>query len=142
MPIQHQVVRLSALGLTALGLQGTSWSATISGKVTAGDGRPVSGALVTVFNAERSRKETVFTAPDVSYVNTVDFSGTVTVRARPPYFEDVTKEVSAAADKPVSADFVLSKITPADAVRFADGIRAPDQGAVEGSGGANGFVNN
>ena len=122
MPIQHQVVRLSALGLMALGLQGTSWSATISGKVTAGDGRPVSGALVTVFNAERSRKETVYTAPDGSYVNTVDFSGTVTVRARLPYFEDVTKEVLVAADKPVSADFVLSKIT--DPQTLSDSLTA------------------
>ena len=122
MPIQHQVVRLSALGLMALGLQGTSWSATISGKVTAGDGRPVSGALVTVFNAERSRKETVYTAPDGSYVNTVDYSGTVTVRARLPYFEDVTREVLVAADKPVSADFVLSKIT--DPQTLSDSLTA------------------
>jgi len=111
MRVQHQLVRLGALGLMVLGCGGTSWSATLSGTITASDGRPVSGALVTIFNETKGRKETVFTAPDGSYVNSVDFSGKVAVRARLPYFEDVTKEVVLADGKPVSVDFTLSKIT-------------------------------
>ena len=46
---------------TALGAHAPLQAATITGRVATPGGQPVAGALVTLWNGERNRKETVYT---------------------------------------------------------------------------------
>ena len=82
-------------------LQGaaTAEAATLEGTVTTSDGRAVSGAMVTVFSANRMRKETVFTDADGLYLIVTSFDGELTVRARAPRFADETKKVTVAPNE-------------------------------------------
>jgi virginiamycin B lyase len=69
-------------------------AATLEGKVTTPDARPVSGAMVTVFSANRMRKETVFTNAEGRYLIVTGFDGELTVRARASRFADQSKTVT------------------------------------------------
>ena len=69
-------------------------AATLEGKVTTPDARAVSGAMVTVFSANRMRKETVFTNAEGRYLIVTDFDGELTVRARASRFADQSKTVT------------------------------------------------
>ena len=69
-------------------------AATLEGKVTTPDARPVSGAMVTAFSANRMRKETVFTNAEGRYLIVTGFDGELTVRARASRFADQSKTVT------------------------------------------------
>src|SRR5262249_16847906 len=75
------------------------------------DGRPIAGAMVTAFNEPGNRKETVFTGADGRYALRTSFDGKLTLRARTPYFKDVTQTVTTAPDGRVSVDFAAEKLT-------------------------------
>ena len=73
----------------SLGIVGSSspaQAATLDGIVTTSAGEPVNGAMVTVFSANRMRKQTVFTDGDGRYLIVVDYEGDLTVRARASKF--------------------------------------------------------
>ncbi|MFC1579072.1 carboxypeptidase regulatory-like domain-containing protein [Pseudomonadota bacterium] len=94
------------------GLLGSkSFAGTLHGTVNTSEGRPVSGALVTVFNEPRNRKETVYSAPDGSYVINVDFAGNLRVRSRVPFYGDVSQEVSLSAEALMPLDFTMTEIS-------------------------------
>jgi virginiamycin B lyase len=82
-------------------LQGaaTAEAATLEGTVTTSDGRAVSGAMVTVFSANRMRKETVFTDAEGRYLIVTSFDGEITVRARASRFADETQKVTVAPNE-------------------------------------------
>jgi hypothetical protein len=63
----------------------------LTGRVTQAGGRPVAGALVTVFNTAKDQKETVYTALDGSYAISTPFEGQLTVRARAHMLQDASK---------------------------------------------------
>jgi streptogramin lyase/cytochrome c5 len=85
-------------------------AATLAGTVATTDGRPIAGAMVTAFNEPMNRKETVFTGADGSYTLRTSFAGKLTLRARTPYFKDVTKTVAAAGDAALAVDFAAEKL--------------------------------
>ncbi|MFZ1295729.1 MAG: carboxypeptidase-like regulatory domain-containing protein, partial [Pseudomonadales bacterium] len=70
------------LVLGALGYATNTFAGIVHGTVSTADGRAVSGALLTLFNEARNRKETVYSAPDGSYVLATGFSGKLRLRAR------------------------------------------------------------
>ena len=102
---------LALLALVA-GLSGTgALAATLSGTVATTDGRPIAGAMVTAFNEPGDRKETVFTGADGRYALRTSFAGKLTLRARTPYFKDVTQAVNVAGDAAATVDFAAEKLS-------------------------------
>ncbi|UCH28783.1 MAG: carboxypeptidase regulatory-like domain-containing protein [Myxococcales bacterium] len=79
-------------------------AATLEGTVTTSTGQAVSGAMVTVFSANRMRKETVFTDAQGRYVIVVGYDGNLTVRARASSFADQTKQVTVGAEERETLD--------------------------------------
>lgn len=68
--------------LVTLGPAFSASAATLDGVVKTSAGQPVNGAMVTVFSANRMRKQTVFTNAEGRYLIVVDYEGDLTVRAR------------------------------------------------------------
>ena len=100
----------------------TPGSATLTGTVTTASGMPISGALLTAFNEPKTRRRTVYTGSDGIYTLSLSFVGELTVRARTPYFADVTQEISVADGDTVSLDFSTEKLT--DPVDLSDSLTA------------------
>jgi streptogramin lyase len=101
-------ITVALLACLLLGAVSPASAARLAGRVKTDEGRPVSGALVTVFNEAKSRKTTVYTAPDGTYAVSTGYDGQLTVRARMPYFADVTQSVQAGRAR---VDFTLARIT-------------------------------
>ena len=88
---------ITQLALTALLLGAGVLShagAALNGVVDTVEGKPIAGGMVTVWNTEKNRKETVYTDADGRYAIDTSFTGKLAVRVRTPYFRDVTKDVS------------------------------------------------
>jgi 5-hydroxyisourate hydrolase-like protein (transthyretin family) len=88
---------ITQLGFTALLLGASALShagAALNGVVDTVEGKPIAGGMVTVWNTEKNRKETVYTDADGRYAIDTSFTGKLAVRVRTPYFRDVTKDVS------------------------------------------------
>jgi hypothetical protein len=110
---------LACLALGAgclLSLLSPARAATFGGTVTLPDGRPAFGAMVSVFNAAKNQKQTVYTAADGSYAIVTPYSGSLDVRARLANFEDGLVTVEAAQDSVSRLDLQLKG--------FADAQRA------------------
>ena len=97
--------------LGALGCGAHAFAGIVHGTVSAADGRPVSGALVTLFNEARNRKETVYSAPDGSYVLATGFSGKLRLRARMPYLADQFQDIELEGETRLPVDFTMSEIS-------------------------------
>jgi len=99
-----------SLGIS-LGVFGNSPSAsaaTLDGVVTTSAGQPVSGAMVTVFSANRMRKNTVFTNAVGRYLIVVDYEGDLTVRARVSNFADRVQTVSISGEQTRTVDLAVT----------------------------------
>lgn len=105
-----------AISLSMLMFAAPAHSASLIGRVTLADGQPVAGALVTVFNEAKDRKETVYTAQDGSYAIRSSFAGKLTVRARSHRLEDVSKPLVSTGDKPTTLDFQMKPFKDAQAL--------------------------
>lgn len=95
---------------------GAAQAAAFKGLVSGPDGRPVAGALVTVFNEAGDRKETVYTSLDGRYAIRSPFKGKLVLRARVHKFEDVRREVRADDDRPQVQDFRMKPFANARAL--------------------------
>lgn len=103
-----------ALAMAALAVP--AGAAGFTGQVLDASGKPVAGALVTVFNAAADRKETVYTAADGSYAINTPFTGKLVVRARAHRYQDARSEVEAANGKPRRLDFRMAPFANAQAL--------------------------
>jgi len=83
-------------------------SAVITGTVT-GEGQPLAGAMVTAIDAAQKRRDTAYTDAQGRYTLRVDFTGSVTLRARAPYFRDSTQEATLAPEASKTIAFALSR---------------------------------
>jgi len=83
-------------------------AATVEGTVKTSTGQPVSGAMVTVFSANRMRKQTVFTDAEGRYLIVVDYEGQLTVRARTSSFADQTQKVAVRDAEPQTVDLTVT----------------------------------
>ena len=93
-------------------------AATIIGSVTTDD-KPVAGALVTLWNAERNRKETVYTDLSGHYSLTTEFSGKLVLRGRASNLKDVNQELDLAADANIQVDLKLPQFATPEEISAA-----------------------
>ncbi len=114
--------------LLSAGSASSAAAASFTGTVTLPDGRPAFGAMVSVFNAEHTQKQTVYTAEDGSYAIVTPYEGSLTLRARLANYDDVTSNVDAAADATTRSDLVLAAF--ADAHSASDALSASAHNAV------------
>jgi virginiamycin B lyase len=129
MAVMNNVSRLVLLVSTvALGLPAVASAASFEGTVTLPDGRPAFGAMVSVFNAEKNRKQTVYTAADGSFAIVTPYSGALDVRARLANFEDRLTTVDSTADSVNRLDLQLAEF--ADAQSASDALAASAHNAV------------
>lgn len=88
-------------------------AASVTGKVTAPGGKPAYGAMVTVTDSARERRETVYTADDGSFAIRTLFAGALEIRARLAGFDDATLKRTIAVDETAKVDLeLLSFKTP------------------------------
>ena len=123
----HPVFLLLGALLSA-GLASTAGAASFTGTVTLPDGRPAFGAMVSVFNAEFTQRQTVYTAEDGSYAIVTPYGGSLTLRARLANYDDATTTVDAASDATSRSDLVLAAF--ADAQTASDALSASAHNAV------------
>ena len=88
----------ASLIAATLALPCAARAASFTGKVTLPDGKPAFGAMVTVFNADKTTRQTVYTAADGSYAIRTPYAGKLDVRARLANYDDQTVSVESTAD--------------------------------------------
>ncbi len=103
-------------------------AASFSGTVTLPDGRPAFGAMVSVFNADHTRKQTVYTAADGSYGIVTPYEGNLVVRARLANYDDATTSVEAPGESKGTVDLQVKAF--ADAQAASDALSASAHNAV------------
>ena len=103
---------LSAASIAAL-LAVTAGAATagaLSGQVTS-EGKPVPGAMVTVSDAAKARRDTAYADANGRYSLTTDICGKVSVRTRAPYYKDATKDLDLPSDGTATLDADMAQET-------------------------------
>lgn len=101
---------LLAAGIAVMG--SAAEGATLSGTVTA-QGKPLAGALVTLWNQERNRKQTVYTDDAGKYVLNSEFVGKTQLRGRATNWKDSNREIVLAPDTVSRVDLDLPRpVTP------------------------------
>ncbi|MDO9234649.1 MAG: carboxypeptidase regulatory-like domain-containing protein [Aquabacterium sp.] len=106
----------AAISLTLLSLATSAHAASFTGKVSTAEGKPVVGALVTVFNEAKDRKETVYTDAAGRYAIRSSFKGKLTVRARSHMWQDINQAVVSTDDKPQLLNFQMVPFANAQAL--------------------------
>ena len=112
----------------AVGIASPARAASFTGTVTLPDGRPAFGAMLSVVNADGSRKQTVYTAADGSYAIVTPYEGSLVLRARLANYDDATTRVDATRDSVGQADLRLKEF--ADAQGASDALAASAHNAV------------
>jgi len=97
-------------------------TAILSGIIASPGKLPVSGAMITVFSPDKTYKVTVYSHSDGSYELPISFTGKVSVRARTPYFSDISREVTISDNETLVVDFVAEKMT--DPQKISDSLVA------------------
>ena len=117
-------LRPSAFALAALigGARiGAAWAATLSGQITSG-GKPIPGAMVTLFDEAKTRRDTAYADAEGRYSLTTDICGKVSVRARAPYFKDVAQDLDLPPDRSRALDYDMARET--DPAALSDSLTA------------------
>ena len=96
--------------LALLALAASADAAVLGGQVATADGAPVAGALVTLWNEARNRKETVYTDADGRYRLETGFAGAVQLRGRATMYRDFLTTFTLAADADEQHNLVLEKL--------------------------------
>ncbi|RLA05708.1 MAG: hypothetical protein DRQ47_00470 [Gammaproteobacteria bacterium] len=86
-------------------------TATVTGKVISSGKMPISGAMITVFSADNSRRITAYSGADGVYRLAINYLGKLKIRVRTPYFADSETEVLIKNGETVTVDFITNEIT-------------------------------
>ena len=97
-------------------------AATLTGLVATPEGQPMAGALVTLWNEPRNRKETVYTNAEGKYVLETGFSGKVQLRGRAHMYRDFNVELELGVDDSQQHNLALVKLT--DPQEISDSLTA------------------
>ena len=124
----NNLARLALGAGCLLSLLSPARAATFGGNVTLPNGRPAFGAMVSVFNAAKNQKQTVYTAADGSYAIVTPYVGSLDVRARLANFDDGLVTVDAARDSVSRLDLQLKGFV--DAQGASDALSASAHNAV------------
>lgn len=93
-------------------------AATLSGVLTAADGRPLAGAMVTLRDGQ-GRAESVFSDANGRYRLDTTLTGTLDLRLRKRYFADDVRKVELGADSQLIVDANLAPLTDPKALSDA-----------------------
>lgn len=128
-PVTHCRFTPAALGVIgAFIVASQAGAAAFTGTVRLPDGRPAFGAMVSVFDAAKTRKQTVYAAADGSYAIVTPFEGSLDLRARLANYEDALVTVEAAQDAVGTVDLALRDF--ADAQGASDALAASAHNAL------------
>lgn len=86
-------------------------TAIITGSIVSSGSMPISGAMITAFSNDNSRRITAYSGPDGSYTLPITYVGEIKVRVRTPYFSDSTSDISISNKETAVVNFTTSKIT-------------------------------
>jgi virginiamycin B lyase len=100
-------VALALVGAPSLSVQ----AATLSGTVANTESQPIAGALVTLWNEAHNRKETVYTDAAGKYTLDTEFTGSVILRGRAPYYRDFNTNFELSTDDSQRHNLALEKMT-------------------------------
>lgn len=84
-----------------------SQAALLTGTVVSADGRPQAGAMVTVWNAQKDRKQTVYTNDQGTYRLETVFTGALTLRGRTYNYRDFQISIDVRSQDRQSHNLVL-----------------------------------
>ena len=101
----------AALLATCVAASSQAYAATLTGTVTAADGKPLAGAMVTLWNSAKNAKETVYTNAEGQYSLTTEFTGKVVLRTRLSRYKDQNSELELAADTLLNTPITLQDHT-------------------------------
>ncbi len=97
-------------------------AATLTGRVATTDGEPVVGAMVTLWNEARNRKETVYSNAAGEYRLDTDFSGLVQLRGRVSMYRDFNTEFQLSPDAVETHNLAMELLT--DPREISDSLTA------------------
>ena len=103
-------------------------AATLEGRVSTLAGQPVPGAMVTLWNAEKNRKETVYSDAHGKYRLATHFTGDLLLRARSYNYRDFNLPVRLQNAGGQTHALVLEPLT--DAQEISDALTASAHAAV------------
>jgi streptogramin lyase len=86
-------------------------ASTLTGRVATTDGEPVAGAMVTLWNEARNRKETVYSNAAGEYRLDTAFSGPVQLRARVSMYRDFNTEFELTPDAVETHNLAMELLT-------------------------------
>jgi len=98
-------------------------AATLTGLVATADGQPVAGALVTLWNEARNRKETVYSDAEGKYRLDTGFAGKVRLRGRAPHVPRLQRRVRPSAPTTASNN-MLALVRLTDPQEISDSLTA------------------
>ena len=127
----HRTLRLiaaAAFTCVAAGLA-PAHAATLTGLVATAEGQPVAGALVTLWNEARNRKETVYSDAEGKYRLDTAFTGKVQLRGRAHMYRDFNVEFDLGADDNQQHMLALVRLT--DPQEISDSLTASAHAAGE-----------
>jgi sugar lactone lactonase YvrE/cytochrome c5 len=115
--------RIACISLALIGAPlPSAQAATLSGTVANTGGQPVAGALVTLWNEAHNRKETVYTDAAGKYTLETEFTGSVILRGRAPYYRDFNTSFDLSGDDSQQHNLALEKMT--DPQEISDSLTA------------------
>ena len=92
----------------------TANSAGLTGTISTESGKPVMGAMLSVWNEDKTRKETVYTDAEGAYAIRTDFGGSLQVRARLLNFADSMKDITIGKDDIGKLDMTVKHFASAE----------------------------
>jgi len=110
---------LCATGVALAALAPTVNAASFTGKVSLPDGKPAFGAMVTIFNAGKSARQTVYTAADGTFAIQTPYAGKLDVRARLANYDDAIATVESAAEAVNQLDLALMPFASKESISDA-----------------------
>lgn len=85
--------------------------AVLQGRVLAGDGQPLAGAIVTLNSDERGIADSVYTDAEGRYTLTTDLQGNLTLRVRKRYHRDDLRTLELGAAATLAVNATLQELT-------------------------------
>jgi hypothetical protein len=110
-PLIRPVALLLAASLAAGALSPAVEAAAFKGLVRLPDGKPAFGAMVTVFSADQTTRQTVYTAADGSYAIRTPYAGKLQIRARLANFDDIYTSLDSSVEATNALDLELKPFT-------------------------------
>ncbi len=116
MKIANAFTPLALCVAAVLNTPASGFAATVSGRVATPDGQPVAGAMITLWNAARDRKETVYSNAAGKYRLHTGFTGRVQLRGRATMYRDFNTELELEADTEAAHNLALEPLTGAQEI--------------------------